>query len=145
MQPESYMKHPENEPVVVSIPEGAKIDISGTTNADFHQRVTIKEIGKDDSYIFEGHGESAVMNLKTGGNRLAVERATGSGLRTWTFDFENSENQQEYRHSKVLRPVYKTVYNNDYKVSKMEWEIVSEDNVDDDYNDAIIHIVADFE
>lgn len=143
MQPTENLIHPEG-PVVVSIPEGAKIHITGMTNADFHQRVTVKEIGKEE-YIFEGHGEAQPMVLKGGANSVDLEPIAGSGFRTWTINFQNSSSGSDdsYRVSKVLRPIYNTVYDNDYKVRSMQWEIASEDNVDDDYNDAIIRIVAD--
>ncbi|KAE8347846.1 hypothetical protein BDV24DRAFT_2134 [Aspergillus arachidicola] len=143
MQPSPNMIHPEG-PVVISIPESAKIHIVGKTNADFRQRVTVEEIGKD-KYIFEGSGEGKPMTLVGGSESVDLEPIKGTGFRTWKIDFQNSSSGAEdsFRMSKVLRPVYNTVYDADYKVRKMEWEIASEDNIDDDYNDAIITVSAD--
>ncbi|GAB1197489.1 hypothetical protein APSETT444_006784 [Aspergillus pseudonomiae] len=141
MQPNANMIHPEG-PVVISIPDGAKVHISGKTNADFRQRVTVEEIGRG-KYIFEGSGEDKAMTLEGGDESVDLEPIKGSGFRTWTINFQNSSSGAEYRMSKVLRPVYNTVYDANYKVQKMEWEIASEDNVDDDYNDAIIRFSAD--
>ncbi|KAB8264080.1 hypothetical protein BDV32DRAFT_92311 [Aspergillus pseudonomiae] len=141
MQPNANMIHPEG-PVVISIPDGAKVHISGKTNADFRQRVTVEEIGRG-KYIFEGSGEDKAMTLEGGDECVDLEPIKGSGFRTWTINFQNSSSGAEYRMSKVLRPVYNTVYDANYKVQKMEWEIASEDNVDDDYDDAIIRFSAD--
>ncbi|KAE8156898.1 hypothetical protein BDV40DRAFT_65087 [Aspergillus tamarii] len=145
MQPSDNMIHPEG-PVVISIPENAKVHIVGETNADFRQRVTVEEIGEGKGkYIFEGSGEGKAMTLAGGKESVDLDAITGPGFRTWKFNFQNSISGAEdtFRRSKVLRPVYNTVYDADYKVRKMEWKIASEDNVDDDYNDAVITVSAD--
>ncbi|KAE8362925.1 hypothetical protein BDV27DRAFT_13042 [Aspergillus caelatus] len=143
MQPSDNMIHPEG-PVIISIPKNAKVHIVGEANADFRQRVTVEEIGKG-KYIFEGSGEGKAMTLAGGKESVDLEAIEDPGFRTWRFDFENSISGAEnsFRTSKVLRPVYNTVYDADYKVQKMEWKIASEDNIDDDYNDAIITVSAD--
>ncbi|KAF7593804.1 hypothetical protein BBP40_010861 [Aspergillus hancockii] len=142
MQPPSEnLLHPDS-PVVVSIPGNASIDITGRTNADFYQKVILKEVNKDE-YIFEGTGEGQAMKLVGGAESLSFTRAEDPALRTWTINFQNAETADgAFRPSKVLRPIYKTVYDDKYNVKSMEWEIASEDNEDNDYNDAIIRIVA---
>ncbi|KAE8356173.1 hypothetical protein BDV28DRAFT_127769 [Aspergillus coremiiformis] len=143
MQPNENLVHPES-PVVVSIPGGARIHITGVTNADFHQKVTVQEVGRE-QYVFEGSGEAKSMLLRGGAESVDLEPLAGSGFRTWTINFQNSASGAEdsFKTSKVLRPIYNTVYDDNYNVRSMQWEIASEDNVDDDYNDAIIRIVAD--
>ncbi|KAB8078434.1 hypothetical protein BDV29DRAFT_2815 [Aspergillus leporis] len=142
MQPSENLVHPQS-PVVVSIPGNARISITGRTNADFYQKVILKEVEKDE-YIFEGTGEGKAMTLAGGAESLSFDSTDKSALRTWTVDFQNSTTGPSgaFRASKVLRPIYKTVYDDKFKVRSMEWEISSEDNEDDDYNDAVIRIVA---
>ncbi|KAE8383266.1 hypothetical protein BDV26DRAFT_287766 [Aspergillus bertholletiae] len=147
MQPSDNLVHPKGCPVVISTPSSARVRIVGRTNADFHQRVTVKEVGREE-YIFEGSGENKAMTLK-GGNVESVDlgplEADDGKFRTWTFNFQNSSSGAEdsFTASKVLRPVYHAVHDAEYKVQAMEWEISSEDNIDDDYNDAVIRLVAD--
>ncbi|PLB45269.1 hypothetical protein P170DRAFT_440410 [Aspergillus steynii IBT 23096] len=136
------------QPVVVSIPAEAKIGITGTTNADYHQRVTVKDVTGTTQYVFQGNGEGKPLTLHGGSDnsRVSLEPITGSRMRTLAINFEHSSEGPTgtFTDSLALNPTTQTVHDAGYNVKSMSWEIASEDNVDMDYNDAIIRIVADF-
>lgn len=136
------------QPVVVSVPAEAKVGITGRTNADYHQRVTVKDVTGTTQYVFQGSGEGKPLTLHGGSDNsgVSLEPITGGRMRTLAINFEHSSEGPNgtFTDSLALHPTTQTVHDASYNVKSMSWEIASEDNTDMDYNDAIIRIVADF-
>ncbi|KAK1143435.1 hypothetical protein N8T08_006763 [Aspergillus melleus] len=136
------------QPVMVTIPADAKIGITGRTNADYHQKVTVKDVTGTAQYVFQGSGEGQALTLHGGSDnsRVSLEPITGGRVRTLAINFEHSSEGPSgtFTDSLALNPTIQTVHDASNNVKNMYWEIASEDNVDMDYNDAIIRIEADF-
>ncbi|KAL2857462.1 hypothetical protein BJX68DRAFT_228845, partial [Aspergillus pseudodeflectus] len=138
------------QPIAIPIPGWATVTISGTTNAAYHQRVTVTDVTNGgQTFILRGQGEGSTPMSVDGQpptNGSVILDAVEPSYRTLllTCEFSSSGREDDFSLSRVVHPRTWAEYYPDgtYTPVRIFWEIDVEDGADLDYNDSIITIAA---
>ena len=119
-------------PVDVGIPRDQADIMSCMSNAAYYQKVTIQWPSGGDTVIFEGTGEDVQMKTPNGDITAPVGSNRSPLSVSCLFEYSSSGKGGPLSKAKVKDPVYST--NGGYTTIT----VVSEDDVDDDYNDSYL-------
>jgi hypothetical protein len=119
-------------PVDVGIPRDQAGIVSCMCNAAYFQKVTIQWPSGGATEIFEGTGEDVQMKTSNGHTVAPVRPNRSPLLVSCLFEYSSSGKGGSLSKAKVKDPVYST--NGGYTTIT----VVSEDDVDDDYNDSYL-------